>query len=584
MSLTDNGRGLFPSTRREFLERFGLVGGSALLMSAMRSWQLMGQEAGPKPVLTGRPNGTKVVVLGAGVSGLVTGYELSKLGYNVHILEARDRVGGVNWTLRRGSTHTELGGDTQICNFDEGLYHNAGPWRLPYFHNGILGYCKELGVQLEVFINENDSSYFYYEGKDIGPLANKRVRLREVKADMIGYTNELLAKAVDQDRLDRKLSKEDKEKLVTFLIGEGYLDTEDYAYKKNTARGPGDPYDFSALLQSGFQSRIRSVGTGIAVAPMFQPVGGMDQIPKAFQKKLGDKITLGAEIVSIHQSNDGVQVVYENVKTGTMKQITADYCVSCLPLSILKRLEVNVSPETMKAVNGTPYSPSAKIGLQMKRRFWEEDDQIFGGHLYTNLPLGELSYPSWGYFGNKGIILGFYGSGQLNNLVRKPIKDRIEHVLTQMSKVHPQARAEFETAYCAFWERTQYSMGAYSMGGGGEGGRGRGGNGERGSGNGGRGRGNDGERGRGGNNTEARGRGENGGRGSDAPAAGTMSAEDRLKVLGKPDNRIYLACAAVSGDGSWQEGAVIAAWKQVKALHERVMATTLTTTGKPTKA
>ena len=595
MSLTDNGRGAFPSTRREFLEQFGLVGGSALVMSAMRSWELMAQEAGPKPVLTGRPNGTRVVVLGAGVSGLVVGYELSKLGYNVHILEARDRVGGVSWTLRRGATHTEIGGDTQVCNFDEGLYHNAGPWRLPYFHEGILGYCKELGVPLEVFINENDSSYFYFEGKDIGPLANKRVRLREVKADMIGYTNELLAKAVDQDKLDRKLSKEDKEKLVTFLIGEGYLDTEDYAYKKNTARGEGDPYDFSALLQSGFHSRIRSVGTGIAVTPMFQPVGGMDQIPKAFQKKLGDKITLGAEIVSIHQSNDGVQVVYENLKTGAMRQIAADYCVSCLPLSILKRLEVNLSPEMTKAVSGQAYSPSAKIGVQMKRRFWEEDDKIFGGHLYTNLPLGELSYPSWGYFGNKGIILGFYGSGQLNNLVKKPIKDRVEHVLTQMSKVHPQTRAEFETAYSTFWERIPYSMGAYSTGGGGgegrggqgrggEGGRGRGGNGERGSGNGGRGRGNNAEGGRGADNAEASGRGGNGGRGSDARPADGMSAEDRLKQIGKPDNRIYLACAAVSGDGSWQEGAVAAAWKQVKALHERVMATTVTTSGKPTKA
>ena len=44
-------------------------------------------------------------------------------------------------------------------------------------------------------------------------------------------------------------------------------------------------------------------------------------------------------------------------------------------------------------------------------------------------------------------------------------------------------------------------------------------------------------------------------------------------MIGKPDNRIYLGCAAVSGDGSWMEGAVGAAWKQVKALHERAMAT-----------
>ena len=508
-------------TRRGFLEQFGLVGGSTLVMSAMRSWDLMAQ-AGPRPVLSGRPNGTKVVVLGAGVSGMAVAYELGKLGYNVRVLEARDRVGGVNWTLRRGSTHTELGpgGETQVCNFDDGLYHNGGPWRLPYWHTGVLGYCKELGVPLELFVNENESSYFYYEG-DIGPLASKRVRMREVKADMIGYTCELMAKAIDQSALDVPLTAEDKERFVTFLVNEGYLDSADRAYKKTTARGPGDPYDFRALLQSGFGTRIRSVIEGTGMAPMFQPVGGMDQFPKAFQRKLGDAITLGVEVVSIHQSTEGVKVAYKNLKTGAMTEVSADYCVSCLPLTILSRLDVNLSPETMTAVKATPYSPSAKMGLQMKRRFWEEDDKIYGGHLYSNLPFGNFSYPSWGYFGNKGILLGFYGNGQMSGVVNMPVKDRVEHVLTHASKVHPQIRAEYETAYCTFWEKIPYSMGAFAGGG------------------------------------------------------GTGNSE-RLAALGKPDGRVFIGCAAVSGNGGWQEGAITAAWKQVKQVHEMAMTRTQT--------
>jgi monoamine oxidase len=519
MPPTETNTGSGPLTRRTFLEQFGLVGGSTLAMTAMRSWDLMAQ-AGPRPVLSGRANGTRVVVLGAGVSGLTVGYELRKLGYDVKILEARDRVGGVNWTLRRGSTHTEVGagGETQVCNFADGLYHNGGPWRLPHWHTGVLGYCKELGVPLEVFINEGEASYFYYEGDTIGPLANKRVRLREVKADMIGYTCELIAKVVDQGALDMPLSAEDKERFVTFLVTEGYLDSADRAYKKTTARGPGDPHDFRALLQSGFPNRIRSVIEGTGQAPMFQPVGGMDQIPKAFQRRLGDTISFGAEIVSIRQSDNGVKVAYRNVKTGAQTQITADYCVSCLPLTILRNLDVNLAPETMAAVKATPYSPSAKVGLQMKRRFWEEDDRIFGGHLYSNLPIGNFSYPSWGYFGDKGVLLGFYGSGQLAGLVDKPVAARVEHVLTHASKVHPQIRTEFETAYCTFWEKTPYSLGAFAGGGG-------------------------------------------------------ASAADRLATLGKPDNRILIGCAAVSGNGGWQEGAVAAAWKQVKQLHERAMTT-----------
>jgi monoamine oxidase len=171
----------------------------------------------------------------------------------------------------------------------------------------------------------------------------------------------------------------------------------------------------------------------------------------------------------------------------------------------------------MAAVKATPYSPSAKMGLQMKRRFWEEDDRIFGGHLYSNLPIGEFSYPSTGYFGDKGVLLGFYGNGQMSGVVNMPVKQRIDHVLSHATKVHPQIRAEFETAYCVFWEKIPYSLGAFAAGGG--------------------------------------------------------NAADRLAVLAKPDNRIYLGCGAVSGNGGWMEGAVTAAWKQVKALHERVMRT-----------
>lgn len=457
-------------------------------------------------------------MLGAGLSGLVTAYELGKLGYEVRVLEARDRVGGVNWTVRRGATHTEVGasGETQVCNFDEGQYFNGGPWRLPHWHTGVLGYCKELGVPLELFVNENEASYFYYEGDALGPLANTRVRLREVKADMLGYTCELMAKAINQDGLDLPLTKDDKERFVTFLVSEGYLDSADRAYRKNSGRGPGDPHDFRALLQSGFGNRIRSVMDGTGQAPMFQPIGGMDQIPKAFQKRLGDTITLGAEITSIRQGTGDVKVAFKNVKTGASSEVTADYCISCLPLSIVSRLDVNLAPETMAAVKATPYSPSAKMGLQMKRRFWEEDDRIFGGHLYSNLPFGNFSYPSTGFFGDKGVLLGFYGSGQMAGVIDMPVQKRIDHVLTHASKVHPQIRAEFESAYCTFWERVPYSMGAFAGGGGG-------------------------------------------------------SNANRLAVLGAPDNRIYLGCAAVSGNGAWLEGAVGAAWKQVKQLHERVM-------------
>src|SRR5580698_450619 len=273
-------------TRRRFLGHLGAVGGSSLVMTALSSWDLMAGEAGTRPALSGRPRNAKVLVLGAGVSGLALGYELSRLGYDFHILEARDRVGGLVWTVRGGTTHTEMGGERQQCAWSEGQWLNAGAWRIPSTHTGVLNYCGELGVPLEIFVNEADGSYFYYEGAAAGSLADKRVRLREVKADIVGQVNELLVKAIDQHSLDLPLTAEDQDRLVRFLVTQGYLDAKDRRYKAFEDRGPGDPYQLSALLEAGFGNRIRSISQrdGTTAAPMFHPIGGMDQIPKAFAR------------------------------------------------------------------------------------------------------------------------------------------------------------------------------------------------------------------------------------------------------------------------------------------------------------
>ena len=240
----------------------------------------------------------------------------------------------------------------------------------------------------------------------------------------------------------------------------------------------------------------------------------MMQIPLAFQRNMRDRITLEADIQSVRQTDDGVRVVYRNRQTGQERVETADYCVCSLPMSVLQRLDVDLSPEMTAAVNETGHSTAAKMGLQMKRRFWEEDDGIFGGHLWSrDLQLGEFSYPSNDYFSDKGVLLGFYGNGRMAGLADLPFQARVDHVLTQASKVYPQMRAEFETAYCVWWEKIPYSLGAY----------------------------------------------------------GRTPSSELLARLGKVDGRIYLGSAGASSRPAWLEGAIESAWRTVESLHDRVM-------------
>jgi monoamine oxidase len=503
-------------SRRRFLGHLGAVGGSSLVMTAMSSLDLMAGAAGQRPALQGRPRAGKVIVIGAGISGLVVGYELGKLGYDFRILEARDRVGGLAWTVRRGTEHTETTGEHQICSFDEGQHFNAGAWRIPYTHTGILNYCRELDVPLQIFVNETDASYFYYEGS--AALSNRRVRLREIKADIIGHTNELLVKAIDQRALDLPLTADDKQRFVDFLVASGHLDASDRRYKAFEDRGPGDPHAFDALLRSGFGSRVRSIPPrdGTQAAPMFHPVGGMDQIARAFQRAIGNtRITFGADVQSVHQDSRGVTVTYVTRGTRARTEVTADYVVACMPFSVLAGTDINLSPEMMAAVRATTYSNSAKLGLAMKRRFWEEDDQIFGGHLYSNLPLGQFSYPSSEYFSKKGVLLGLYTNGPIGDLIDRPVSARVEHVIAHASKVHPQMRRELESGYAVWWKKVPYSVGGFASG---------------------------------------------------APPA-------RRAQFARTDNRIVLGAAATApySEPDWQEGAVAAAWQALNLLHTRAM-------------
>ena len=72
-----------------------------------------------------------------------------------------DRAGGRCWSLRGGNRFTELGGIEQACGFDQDLYFNPGPWRIPYHHGAILEYCTRLGVSLEPFIQVNYNAYLH---------------------------------------------------------------------------------------------------------------------------------------------------------------------------------------------------------------------------------------------------------------------------------------------------------------------------------------------------------------------------------------------------------------------------------------
>ena len=446
-------------TRRQFLTRAAAAGSVSLAYEAMTGLGLLAAPAQQTRFgLSGRVSGVRVVILGGGLAGMTAAYELGKVGYDCRVLEARARPGGRVFTVRSG-TVSEEDGPGQTCAFDDGLYLNAGPMRIPYHHQTTLGYCRELQVPTEVFVPDCESAYLYQTS---GPLAGQRVRLREARADFDGYIAELLSKALSQAQLDQPLTAEDRDRVLAYLRGLGALDQRGQ-YRGSFRRGSDDQGRPTAPLALGdLFGGIPGfyVQTDFFSRPtMMQVAGGMDRLPAALASRLGNRITYRSAVREIRQSERGVWVIYADAK-GETQRVDADYCVSTIPLPVLREIQKDLSAPVQAAIAASVYDSAGRIGLQFKRRFWEEDDQIYGGKSWTGQEIGQILYPSHGFGGSKGVLVGFFLDFK-RTMSERPPAERQRLALEQGARIHPQYTAEFETAFSVSWPRVPWNKGSW---------------------------------------------------------------------------------------------------------------------------
>ncbi len=467
-------------TRRGLLGMIGSVAGAAVMYSAMTEMGL----AQPSPYtgrlkLEGDAKGASVLILGAGLAGMTAAYELRAAGYKVQILEYREKAGGRCWSIRGGDVVTEFGSADQHCTFDDGNYINPGPWRIPSDHYAVLDYCKRFGVELEPFIQINFNAYLHRKDAFEG----KPQRFKEIESDYRGGISELLAKAVNQHKLDELVTEADAEKLLASLKRYGMLDN-DYNYVEGKAssdyRGYAKPAGGGVdgkpvpspvnklvdILNSGMWNQIT---TGFSIdhqSTIFQPKGGMDLIAKAFERETKEMITYNAKVVRIRNSAEGVEAAYVDAVNGGAETIVkADFCICTIPFSVLGQIDHDFSGEMTDIIDSMYYASSFKAGLEFKRRFWEEDEHIYGGITYTDLPISQISYPSNDYFKTgSGVLLGGYCWGasayQFNALSPE---QRIEKTLEYGSKIHPQYRDEFKSGVAVAWHRQSWILGCYGI-------------------------------------------------------------------------------------------------------------------------
>jgi monoamine oxidase len=517
-------------TRRGFLNLVGRAGGAAAVYHTMAAMGLL-----PVPTAYAEPpalppasgSGTTIAILGAGIAGMTAAYELRKAGYDCRILEARSRPGGRNWTIRAGDRIVERAA-IQACSFDAEphLYLNAGPARLPPHHRAILSYCRAFGVPLEVMVNDNRAALF----QDDRAFGGKPVVARRVINDGRGFIAELLAKAIDGTALDGAVAAEDKERLLAFVRSFGALRADDRyqgSWRSGFAQLPGagampgrldEPLAFAELLRSDFWHYKMHFAEGFDfAATMLQPVGGMDRIAMAFAERLGDAITYDAAVTAIRREGAGARILFRD-GGGSERALDADYVVCTIPLPVLATIPADFSAEFAAAIRGGHYVKAAKIGFQ-SRRFWEEDEEIYGGISWTDREITQIWYPSSGFQQPSGILLGAYiWSDEIGEAVaRLTPEQRLAAAVASGAKLHAQYPAEVSRGVSICWGEIPFSAGAW--------------------------------------------------------ADWTRAERETVyATLCKPDGPFHLAGEHLSYLTGWQEGAVLSAHDAVAAIAERVRA------------
>ena len=452
-------------TRRDFLMRVGQAGGYSAAFATMQGMGLMpmkGAFAEAIPAEAGAGKGVKVVVLGAGIGGLVSAYELRKLGYEVTVLEARERPGGRNFTGRAGTKVEFIDGTTQTIQWEQGNYQNLGPARLPSTHWTMLGYCRELGVPLEVEVNTSRSTFLENDKANGG----KPVVQRKAVNDTRGHVSELLNKCLAQGSLDSELSVEDRDRMKGFLKVYGPLDKEGKYVGSDRAGftvtpGAGDqesvvevPQDMHTLLDESFWNGILYEETWDWQATMMQPVGGMDAIPYAFAKSLGTIVQYNSPVTELRKTGNGVKVSY--TQQGAAKQVEAAYCITTLPFEILKKIPNDLSPSFKAVVDGSTAAGSYKVAWEA-RRFWEQDYNIYGGLSFVSQGPSPVWYPSARLMHPTGIIVAGYTEEQGTPFAALPMQGKFDASRSSIEKIHPGHGKELTKPVFCGWRHMKWN-------------------------------------------------------------------------------------------------------------------------------
>ncbi|OYD07210.1 flavin monoamine oxidase family protein [Paludifilum halophilum] len=407
----------------------------------------------------------KMIIVGAGMAGLVAASLLKEAGHHITILEASDRVGGRIYTLR--------------SPFTEGHYIDVGAMRIPHIHYLVLEYIRKFQLPIHPFFNRTPNDLIHVNG------IQTRRKTYEQNPDILNYP----VAPREKGKTENQLIQTAVQPLVQFInqnpmknwgvvikaFDKYSLDTFFRHNPVGARLSPGAIEminvlsDTEGLSELSFLEILREyLILSNPDVHFYEIAGGNDRLPRAFLPQLKNEILFRQKMKKIVQHDNRVTIHSVHTKSLKPFKITGDLAIITIPFSVLQWVEVeprySFSHNKWKAIRELHYVPATKIGIQFKNRFWEKEG-MYGGKTITDNPTRFTYYPSHGFGEQEGVVLASYtweDDALLWNSLSQ--EDQVHQALNIMATYHGEdIKRQFVTGSAQNWVQNPYSGGAFAM-------------------------------------------------------------------------------------------------------------------------
>jgi monoamine oxidase len=401
----------------------------------------------------------RVVVAGAGLAGLTAALTLRDAGWQVVLLEARERVGGRVHTARGGVDGVPLA---------PGLHAELGGESIDEHHTGLLGLLERFGIATERRPGSTRDRVLKGRVRRAGANVSMRELMKQRGGDVFrdyARTYEEIdrlaeAHAIDPDHPERARDAAGLDRLsfAAWLDALRLEPEADFVVRQaNTSLYNSELADLSMLFVA--QQAAATAGIPIEASETRRVAGGNVTLPDAIAAELGAAVVRGAPVTEVRAARDHVTVV-----AGSGVSYTGAHAVLALPPPQLRAVRFTPAlPDAIAtAIAGLDLGGATKVVNQFDRPFWRD-----GGE--SGYSLTELTYRvSWdatdSYDAPAGLLTTYTTAANGTTLAALEPDDRIARVRAELALAFPDSAAHLAGPVATMaWSNEPYTGGGYAL-------------------------------------------------------------------------------------------------------------------------